>query len=197
MLRYTVWLKNGSWGGAEFFFILHEQYRYWDEGYVFIERKPNDTLMRECINSSSMASIFPHLATLFNFLPNLTKPSEYSSVTAFLFGKVGSKYQQQSFWGTPTATVDWCEENYALTRYVAEFFNSFSSLSLILCGVLGVLFHMNHVEMRYLCAFGGVILVGIGSTAFHGTLLFEFQVCTDFTSLLMSTRYRRNSRDIN
>ena len=24
-------------------------------------------------------------------------------------------------WGIPTSTLDWCEENYAVTRYVAEF----------------------------------------------------------------------------
>ena len=24
-------------------------------------------------------------------------------------------------WGEPTSTLDWCEENYVVTRYVAEF----------------------------------------------------------------------------
>ena len=25
------------------------------------------------------------------------------------------------FWGLPTSTLDWCEENYATTHYIAEF----------------------------------------------------------------------------
>ena len=25
------------------------------------------------------------------------------------------------FWGEPTSTLDWCEENYVVTKYVAEF----------------------------------------------------------------------------
>ena len=25
------------------------------------------------------------------------------------------------YWGFPTSTMDWCEENYAVTRYIAEF----------------------------------------------------------------------------
>ena len=32
------------------------------------------------------------------------------------------------FWGPVTANYDWCESNYAVSQYVAEFFNSISSL---------------------------------------------------------------------
>lgn len=28
---------------------------------------------------------------------------------------------QEGYWGKPTATLDWCEENYAVTPYIAEF----------------------------------------------------------------------------
>ena len=25
------------------------------------------------------------------------------------------------YWGKPTATIDWCEENYVVNHYIAEF----------------------------------------------------------------------------
>lgn len=27
----------------------------------------------------------------------------------------------QGFWGEPTSTLDWCEENYEVSYYIAEF----------------------------------------------------------------------------
>ena len=32
------------------------------------------------------------------------------------------------FWGEPTSTLDWCEENYVVTKYVAEFCKFFPSI---------------------------------------------------------------------
>ena len=31
-------------------------------------------------------------------------------------------------WGNPTALIDWCEENYVVTTYVAEFWNTLRSV---------------------------------------------------------------------
>lgn len=28
---------------------------------------------------------------------------------------------REGYWGPTTSTLDWCEENYAVTRYIAEF----------------------------------------------------------------------------
>ena len=35
------------------------------------------------------------------------------------------------YWGTPTATADFCEPNYAHTRYIAEFLNALSSVPIV------------------------------------------------------------------
>ena len=41
---------------------------------------------------------------------------EYQSTLA-----MAPAVEEIGIWGTPTATIDWCEENYKLTPYVAEF----------------------------------------------------------------------------
>ncbi|KAF9954361.1 Alkaline ceramidase 3 [Mortierella alpina] len=78
------------------------------------------------------------------------------------------------FWGHPTAS-DWCESNYDKSHYIAEFFNSLSSLSMILVGLAGMYLHSSF-EKRFLLTFGSIVIVGIGSIAFHGTLLFPLQM---------------------
>jgi dihydroceramidase len=87
------------------------------------------------------------------------------------------------YWGAVTSTVDWCERNYAFTPYVAELFNSVSSLAMVLAGVLGVALHRGVLERRFLSAFALVGLVGVGSVAFHGTLRFELQMLDELPML--------------
>ncbi|KAF9408011.1 Alkaline ceramidase 3 [Podila epigama] len=85
------------------------------------------------------------------------------------------------YWGPPTA-ADWCENNYDRTQYIAEFFNSLSSLSMILVGFAGMYLHAGF-EKRFLLTFGSIVIVGIGSIAFHGTLLFPLQMLDELPML--------------
>lgn len=75
------------------------------------------------------------------------------------------------FWGPITSTVDWCETNYAHLSFVAELFNSVSSLAMVLAGVLGIVLHRHVLERRFMLAYAMVSVVGLGSVAFHATLL--------------------------
>ena len=71
------------------------------------------------------------------------------------------------------ASVDWCEPNYAHSHYVAEWWNTLSSLPLVLLGVYGVVraLALPRTPGRFALAFASMAVVGVGSTAFHGTLL--------------------------
>ncbi|HKO93053.1 MAG TPA: ceramidase [Polyangiaceae bacterium] len=87
------------------------------------------------------------------------------------------------FWGAPTSTVDWCEANYAHSRYICELFNTVSSLSMLVAGLLGLCLHRRLLERRFLLGFASVALVGLGSIAFHASLRFELQMADELPML--------------
>jgi dihydroceramidase len=77
----------------------------------------------------------------------------------------------RGFWGSRTSAVDWCEANYTKTPYVAEFWNTLSSLALCVVAMIGLRFaHRYRYPLRIVIAYVGVFLIGTGSVAFHGTL---------------------------
>ncbi len=72
---------------------------------------------------------------------------------------------------TPSV-VDWCEPNYVFTPLVAEFWNTVSSLLITVAGIAGAIRWGGRAEdRRFQIAFGLFAFVGLGSAAFHGTLL--------------------------
>ncbi len=71
--------------------------------------------------------------------------------------------------GAP-ALVDWCEANYAVTGWVAEWWNFLSSVVMIGLGLFG-LWRVRGAELRFRVGMLGTCVVGAGSAAFHGTLL--------------------------
>ena len=89
------------------------------------------------------------------------------------------------FWGVPTASIDWCEQNYVVTRFVAEFWNSVSSLAMVAAGLVGLSSRRFAKAIRV--AFGLLVLVGLGSVAFHGTLRFELQMLDELPMLYLVT----------
>ncbi|XP_023700535.1 alkaline ceramidase 3 [Paramormyrops kingsleyae] len=84
---------------------------------------------------------------------------------------------RQGYWGRPTSTLDWCEENYAVSFYIAEFWNTMSNLIMIVPPLYGALQTLKDgLETRYVFAFLGLAAVGIGSWCFHMTLQYEMQL---------------------
>src|SRR5256885_7065033 len=89
------------------------------------------------------------------------------------------------FWGPPTSSIDWCEQNYALVPWVCEAFNTVSSLAMVLAGALGLSRQPFAREVRG--AFALLVLVGLGSIAVHATLRFELQMLDELPMLYLVT----------
>ncbi|KAK1923357.1 ceramidase [Papiliotrema laurentii] len=81
------------------------------------------------------------------------------------------------FWGNHTSSIDWCETNYAVLPYVAEFVNTLSNLPSILLGLYGAIATVQGgVRSRYALCYLGLSFIGIGSTGFHASLKWEWQL---------------------
>merc|ERR1711988_64419 len=73
-----------------------------------------------------------------------------------------------------TASIDWCEENYAYSPYIAEFWNWLTSLIMAVMGISIAVFYAR-IPFRFFVGAMLLVLVGFGSAAFHGTLSYEGQ----------------------
>lgn len=92
------------------------------------------------------------------------------------------------FWGLPTSTLDWCEENYATTHYIAEFWNAVSSVAMMAVpGVVGLWAGRRYgLEQRYLLCYLWLVVVGMGSFLFHGTLTYSMQLLDELPMLMLA-----------
>ncbi|KAK3776892.1 hypothetical protein RRG08_024663 [Elysia crispata] len=83
----------------------------------------------------------------------------------------------EGYWGKQTATLDWCEENYAVSYYVAEFWNTLSNALMLLSPAVMVSLGLkeNH-EKRFVYSFIALAVVGLGSWLFHMTLRYSMQL---------------------
>ncbi|XP_070538683.1 alkaline ceramidase 3-like [Ptychodera flava] len=81
------------------------------------------------------------------------------------------------YWGPTTSTLDWCEENYFVTPYIAEFWNTVSNLCMILPPFIAIIHALiDGLERRYIASYLSLLVVGVGSWFFHMTLLYEMQL---------------------
>mmetsp|Transcript_54884 Transcript_54884/g.128853 ORF Transcript_54884/g.128853 Transcript_54884/m.128853 type:complete len:287 (+) Transcript_54884:50-910(+) len=101
------------------------------------------------------------------------------------------------FWGAKTASVNWCERDYAASYYIAELANSLTSLCLVATGVYGICAHVTLVERRYLLAFFTFVVIGLGSFAFHATLLRSMQLLDELPMVWANTVFIYICRSMN
>ncbi|KAJ9296498.1 hypothetical protein DTO271G3_5196 [Paecilomyces variotii] len=91
------------------------------------------------------------------------------------------------FWGEQTSYLNFCEEDYAITRYIAEFINTLSSLIYIVYGIYGLrrLSGKPGAAMRSLVYYG-LMGVGVCSGAYHLSLKYHTQM-SDELSMHLTT----------
>ena len=87
-------------------------------------------------------------------------------------------------WGAPTSDYNFCEVDYAVTYYLAEFFSAISSVPIALYGV----YYLHQTALhghgwKIALSSIGVIVIGVGSFAFHGTLQREGQMLDELPML--------------
>ncbi|KAI9899543.1 hypothetical protein N3K66_006004 [Trichothecium roseum] len=91
------------------------------------------------------------------------------------------------FWGRPTVTLNFCEEDYALSYYCAELCNTITNALFLWLGIKGIANCLSHGhDFIFLLAYIGYMVVGTGSTAFHMTLKYPMQL-VDELSMIYTT----------
>ena len=93
--------------------------------------------------------------------------------------------ESHSPYGSITATLDWCEENlFTPIWFIAEFWNTISNAGMIALGVYGAYRgKKDGLNLSNILVFVSLAVVGLGSTLFHATLLFESQLADELPML--------------
>jgi len=87
------------------------------------------------------------------------------------------EHDLDGFWAPVSSSIDWCERNYVVSWYIAEFWNSLSSFVIILFAIWGIMqVSERNLELRFWLFHGSIIFVGLGSICFHGTLTYFGQL---------------------
>ncbi|KAJ1965025.1 alkaline ceramidase ydc1 [Dipsacomyces acuminosporus] len=88
------------------------------------------------------------------------------------------------FWGERTSTIDWCEENYLVSQYVAEFWNCITNSMFVILAAMGIYSTIKYRHgKRMLMCYIAQLVVGFGSAAFHATLKYSTQLLDELPML--------------
>ncbi|KAI2731836.1 hypothetical protein CBS147332_975 [Penicillium roqueforti] len=98
---------------------------------------------------------------------------------------------ERFFWGAPTSKANFCETDYAVSRYIAEFVNSLTNVVYIIYGIYG-LRHLQrkankHGDSLRVLPYWGLIAVGLCSFAFHVSLKYHTQMMDDLSMHFATT----------
>jgi len=94
------------------------------------------------------------------------------------------------YWGIRTSALDWCESNYTWSFFIAEFFNTITSLPAAFIAFNGILLAYKYgYDKRFVVLNILLACVGLGSAAFHGTLLYTGQILDELPMVYASLSF--------
>jgi dihydroceramidase len=94
------------------------------------------------------------------------------------------------FWGAVTSSENWCEPDYLYSPYIAEFYNTLSSVPIIVTALIAVLIGVRSgFQARFVVPCALTALVGVGSVAFHGTLQYWGQAMDELFMVYAASAY--------
>lgn len=83
----------------------------------------------------------------------------------------------EGYWGPVTSTIDWCEENYVISPFIAEWSNTVTNAMFLLTALYTTwTAYRDNLEKRFILIGMGFALVGVGSWWFHMTLQYKYQL---------------------
>jgi dihydroceramidase len=94
-------------------------------------------------------------------------------------------HNKPGVYGPITADFDWCERNHHWSPYVAEPYNTFTSLVYCVIAIFFYMMHRKHMEKRIVLLCFVLFLIGAGSTLFHGTLVYGMQLMDELPMLYL------------
>ncbi|KAI0025607.1 alkaline phytoceramidase [Xylariomycetidae sp. FL0641] len=91
---------------------------------------------------------------------------------------------RHGFWGEKTVTLNFCEEDYAMSYYCAEVCNTVTNVLFLWLGIKGIreCLKYSHPPI-FLVTFVGYMVVGAGSTFFHATLKYSMQLVDELAMI--------------
>ena len=95
---------------------------------------------------------------------------------------------------TLKSSIEWCEDKYTITNYIAEFWNTLSGFILIASSLF---YYYNNKKwinesdfsMEFKAIRNLLFIVGCGTILFHGSLLYIFQLLDEIPMLLLASEY--------
>jgi hypothetical protein len=85
------------------------------------------------------------------------------------------------------STVDWCEQNYNVVEYIAEFWNTITGVAIAISALY--FRRLATREMKRIVWY--LLLVSVGTILFHSTLLYKYQLLDEMPMLLIAMEYLR------
>lgn len=85
------------------------------------------------------------------------------------------------------STVDWCETNYVVVNFIAEFWNTLSAV-FILSSAMSI-GQIKYCNSHMYNVFIYLLVVSLGTALFHSTLLFKYQLLDELPMLFVAKEY--------